>query len=1850
MVLGKKRGPAKPYGAALALGALTLVSVAVSVTPGLGGALRGTASVAVPVAEAAQRRGPRFSDAPTDQEILRAGMFVQALVPVGPTTPGENKELAGLLETYEGAVRRGNRDAVEPFVGFIQSHPRSPWKPALEMDLGAVYRRTGHFSKAFETWLSAWDETKAFTDENGKAIGDTVAGYLSQLEAYLGRKETLAPLLDELRARPARGSAAELISESGAGLSDMLTRPDIAFKCGPSALASILATRPTSDPARSRRVLDEARSTPTGLSLTMVQKISVDAGMNYQMAFRSPGAPIVTPAVAHWRVGHYAALIGRDRSGQIGVADPTFGEGITMSPSTLNDEASGYFLVPMGELPEGWRPVDAAEGGQIWGRGDTGSIHDAGATGPDEVSAFPCGLGGGCTSWNVEAAVVGLALHDDPIGYSPPFGPPIRFRMNYSHRDTDQPATFTYTNFGNKWTTEWLSYVIDDAGCAGFDESWTTVVGFGQVQNNFWFASTFCSSVYRRGGGSEPYVFPTMTISNNGTQNLNVTNTSAMAQFSHGYLTRIVDPTTKTVSGYELDLPDGSIERYSAAASSTAGLPAGQTRYFMTEVVDPQGNTTTINYDSQDRIVSIVDALNQTTILCYKDSYPTQSRCPSTANQPPATTPTSNLSVIGVVDPFNRVASFGYDPGTGHLTSITDVLGIVSSYQYRTGTDFVTSLTTPYGTTNFDFTDSTNLSTAGSSRTVKITDPLNQVSEVEFFQGTTCKPNSSGIWMDDNNIVCADPALPANSTFPANSASQLGYNSLLQYRNTFIRSPAQYQNKLANPSTRYQTAKIIHWLHTNANVGDTNPLTAARTPESIKEPLESRVWFTYFNQAQNAFSNKNNSTNANTPTIGEGATNQPTTIARALDDGSLQVWQYQYNNYGQVTQVTDPVGRQLTMAYWPNGIDLQTITNTSPNTSDLLLSLGDYWGHQPMNVTGANGQTTARQFNQAGQVTVSRDPGGGVWSYTYSSANGGYLKSASGPSTATAPPTYAFTYDSYGRTHTVTGPDNGTTTYYYDAANRITQVAYPDQTAESFTYTNLDLTTAMDRNGNITHRTYDALRRLIEVDEPTASDPVGRKTKMAYWPNPAAPNPQSVVVTDPLGFATTYLTDIQGRNQTITYPDATQHWLFYDGAGRLTATSPVNSSTPGVNGAIQVSYNVDNTVSSRCTGTSVPCTTFSYDPAYPRLTSWITGSPLTSEEHYYYGAVGSAGANRLYLESLTLQDANSYVPLRNTYSTAPTVTQTYYTYDDMDRVVQRLIIPSVPSAGPTPSNSQWFYEYLAYDALGRLTSDQNAVDHFQYIYADGTNRVATRNSATLPVTVSASYFTPAAHNGALQQMSYGDTFGNILAKFSYTYDSNDNVTSFAEQSPNYSGTTSYGYDVNNELTSAVGPTTMFGNSTSYGYDLSGNMTSNSSNGTGMWRSGHYYPPPYNDKTTTYGSSNEIQKVTTIATGGVTTSHSATYDGLTGAMLSLGSAPVYTYDSSGRVLQAAYGTQVISFTYDGLGRLVQVLNKTGTTVNSNHTYAWCGDARCVEFDNTRQQLLAGESLTSAVPDRMYYQQGFFDMPTTPTQGQGYYEFQDGMGSVREVVNTATEQVAAHYEYDPLGNRTTIGGSGPNSSGGFAGYFYESATGLQFTASRAYAASLGRWLTRDPSGTHAFKWGRAFNATDLNLYGYSINNPQSWVDPSGLDGFQLGYGGGVGAIFGFTGGFGIYVGSQGAGVYSYLGAGGFFGASADWAIEGQPFTGDTPEGSSRDFTVGGGAGPDVNVSFNGDAPYVSGASVGIGAGAAMTIIDSRTWVRGFRWPWVAPGTIVLEGEPVQSADPTDGQADSSGQTCQ
>src|SRR5262245_50099519 len=80
---------------------------------------------------------PKFSDPPTDIEIMRGRVFEEPLIAMGPaTTREENRRLAEAITTY---LKSGNTEDVSVMEAFLGEYPTSAWSASLLTDLGIVY-------------------------------------------------------------------------------------------------------------------------------------------------------------------------------------------------------------------------------------------------------------------------------------------------------------------------------------------------------------------------------------------------------------------------------------------------------------------------------------------------------------------------------------------------------------------------------------------------------------------------------------------------------------------------------------------------------------------------------------------------------------------------------------------------------------------------------------------------------------------------------------------------------------------------------------------------------------------------------------------------------------------------------------------------------------------------------------------------------------------------------------------------------------------------------------------------------------------------------------------------------------------------------------------------------------------------------------------------------------------------------------------------------------------------------------------------------------------------------------------------------------------------------------------------------------------------------------------------------------------------------------------------------------------------------------------------------------------------------------------------------------------------------
>lgn len=1222
----------------------------------------------------------RAAGAPTNWDIFNARVFDEPLIPMsGQTAPAENRLLADALLAY---ADRTDPDDFSSLTQFVEGFPESPWRTSLLLHLGTEYYHHGYYSRALDAWEQGWAAAANVHDGKGKPQADRILGELARMYSKLGRMRELDAVLDLADERDLQGPATQLIGAAKGALWMMENKPDFCFKCGPLALERIQRRHNPSKTGHAAII--DARSGTNGFSLREVAELSRVTDMNYQMAFRSPGARFIVPSVVHWKLGHFAALVEReDGNGRLLAQDDTFGDSVWITPEAVEAEGSGYFLVPRGSLPEGWRAVDDDEGHRVWGKGFVDGQYPGATTPYDRRTGCP-GAGGGLSrgmaTYDFHALLASLIVDDTPVGYNPPVGPAIQFMASYHHREANQPATFSYSNLGPKWTCNWLSYITDSPGSPNADVK-----------------------LYVDGGGTLEF-----SGFSAGTGSYRV---EVMSQ------TRLVKLSS---ASYELQFADGSKKQYQRSDGS-----AGSTRrVFLSRIIDPGGNAAELNYDAQLRITNIVDAIGQATTLLYTNAaYP--------------------FAITSVTDPFGRTAHFQYNE-SGLLIRITDVMGFVSEFAYGTG-QFMNALTTPYGTTTF--ASGAVPGGGNGSAFIQATDPIGQTERAEFYQGSGAYPHY----------------LP-NPEVPRGLAT---FNRFMDGRNSYYWDKKAYAEAAGN----YLKARNYHWVHYAVN-------SASPIPETVKEPLENRVWYNYPGQP----------TNWGAPyylnSAYAGAMNKPSIVARILDDGTTQLSSYEYNALGNMTKSIDPVGRTFSYVYATNNVDLLEVRMTRGAKNELLRRTIYNAQHLPVAMTDAAGQTTTNTYNARGQLTSTRNPLGQTTTFTYDT--NGYLVAVNGPIAGTTND-LTLTYDSAGRARTLTFPLNYTLTYDYDALDRVTQVAYPDGTFEQFVYDRLDVGAIRNRLGQWTTNTYNAVRQLTD-----SRDPMGRITRYSWC---HCGSPESV--TDPMGRTTSWQYDLQGRTIAKMYPDGSTVSYEYDHARGL-----LKSKRDEMGQQTVYDYYPDNNlkqITYRNTTIPTPGVGFTYDSDYDRVSTMHDGAGTTQYSYHPISVPPIAGAGAL--QSVSGPLPNSIVA---------------YQYDAVGRVVSRAI--------------NGVAERHTYDAAGRIVTVTNTLGTFQYSFVDTTPRVASVSYPNGQTNLYSYYGN--AGDQRLLQATHRKPDGSTLSSFGYAYDALSRITSWTNAWDNLpSRVWNFDYDAASQLTAALyRENSLTISSNHYRYDPAGNRTHAALNG------------------------------------------------------------------------------------------------------------------------------------------------------------------------------------------------------------------------------------------------------------------------------------------------------------------------------------------------------------------------------------------------------------------------------------
>jgi YD repeat-containing protein len=929
-------------------------------------------------------------------------------------------------------------------------------------------------------------------------------------------------------------------------------------------------------------LLHDIPSPEGGFNLVQVSEMAAAADLKMTAARRSVGAPVITPSVVHFKLNHYGALL-EEKNGLYRLKDPTFGSEQWVSKDAIDHESSGAFLIvtPAAGLPRGWQQMEQVEMASIYGKGKTDCVDDSGGAGNGPKKAPPPSPTPAC-----------------PGG---PSGPSAGMPGGGGAGSVGGCGMAAY-----RFLQIPCGLIIQDSPIA-YQPAFGPYMNF-RVSYNQREADRGDSLLFSNFG-------PLWSGEFVGYLEDNGNNIVIVHLRNGGYVRLSLLTSNKDIAGsstvvqvssnvYERRFGDGSKEVYGLATG-----PAGSIRnLLLTQIVDAKGLALTFVYDDDPsyptRLKHLVDASGLSTDLFYE-----------MADKP--------YLISRVRDPFGREAHFLYADVAGRrrLETIRDMIGLESSFGYdRNGV--ITSMTTPYGTTKFDYADAASDPTDISQiRFLEATDPLGAKERIEFHAS------------DNTYGVSTEPQVP--------TADGLGFdNSFLFARNVFSWDRKAMQilggSVSANRSASLANATIFHYLHSGN--------AASGVLESVKRPLQSRLYYHYPNQGSDIY-------------IGTATSTTWSSSARLVEDGqggvATELYRRELNDQDKMTRMIDPVGRETTYEYDTNGIDLRFTkqkVNGDYQTIQEIQYNPSFPPHLPWKVIDAAGQPTTYAYNDHGQVISITNALNETTTFTYedtaTAPDFGKVKMITG---ALPGATTTFTYDSAQRVRTITDSAGYTLTYDYDDMDRLTRTTYPDGTYDENTYDRLEVGNRRDRMGRITQFKYNPRREMV-----LSIDPAQRVLQYEYC------NCGSMeTLIDGNGNPTIWDYDVQGRQISKRYADGKGDDFAYEPmSGRLSTITDAKRQIK------KFTYNLDGTLKRldyQNAAIATSTVSYTYDSDFNRIATMVDGVGTSTYSYYPIAVLGALKLNTL--------DGPSTDP-------EPLTDLITYTYDELGRVKTRNIGPN----------------------------------------------------------------------------------------------------------------------------------------------------------------------------------------------------------------------------------------------------------------------------------------------------------------------------------------------------------------------------------------------------------------------------------------------------------------------------------------------------------------------------------------------------------------------------------------------
>ncbi len=648
--------------------------------------------------------------------------------------------------------------------------------------------------------------------------------------------------------------------------------------------------------------------------------------------------------------------------------------------------------------------------------------------------------------------------------------------------------------------------------------------------------------------------------------------------------------------------------------------------------------------------------------------------------------------------------------------------------------------------------------------------------------------------------------------------------------------------------------------------------------------------------------------------------------------------------------------------------------------------------------TDAMGGTQQYRYDGNGNLLSETDELGRVTTYTYDST--GRVETRSDPfGTGSASTVTRSVYDSFGnvisRTEAFGTADARTTSYAYDANNRLTALITPGDRRTSYEYDAVgNRTTVTDARQNSTGYTYDALNRVV-----TVRDPLGRETRVEYdgVGNRIAmidarntrtrmefdPGNRMTTVTDGEQRITRYSYDALGNTITVTTAAGTSDEAStryeYDAAKNLRAVVDAANK--------RSTYRFDRVYNQTSVTDARGNTTITAFDALDRAV--LITDPTNGTTRYTYDATGNV---------LSVKDANGNF--------------TRYAYDRANRVI-------------TETDALGGQTAYAHDAFGATTTITRAA-----------NRLDDTSVQSVQFSTSGQRIAELSPEGYLTTFVY-DASGNEIERLEYD-DRYTLASSGSMPTPSAGDTprvTVSRYDTLNRMTSQ---TDARGLTTWFEYDEAGNLTHTLlSKGSPPSAGSSGLALADATKTTrsssTYDKNNRV--VTSTDAGSVVTRLTLDAKGRITQRIEAAGTPsarttAYTYDALDRVTtETSPLGRLISYTYDEAGNVLtrttsQAVGYTGPAVESRvETFSYDSNGRLAWEDNGVGTRTAYQYDAAGNRKKITYAEirvGTGVPVLWPERYSVSYEY-DANNRLTAMVDG--ENVRTEYAYDARGNKTS-----------------------------------------------------------------------------------------------------------------------------------------------------------------------------------------------------------------------------------